>query len=98
MIYDWSPVTLAKLSLMVMFIPAGLTVIAVVVSTLIGLFVKVLHIDNSSTLSIRLNEFGGSIFYVAFLSVIVINVMVLGLVISGVWALLDFFSNFISSF
>jgi len=98
MIDDWSPETLAKLSLMVMFIPAGLTVLAVVISTFIGLFMNISSIDRSSFLAIKLNDFGSKIFYIAYLSVILINVMVLGLVISGIWGLLSLLSDLIRSF
>ena len=96
MFEEWTPVTLAKLSLLVMFIPAGLTVFAVITSILLSLFLEFTCIKKDSALGIQLDKAGGSIFYIAFLSVIVMNVTAVGLFISGGWAVLNYLASLVS--
>jgi len=91
MLDDWSPTTLAKLSLMIMFIPAGLTVIVVIVSILIDIISEFTGIKKNSAVGIKLNKVDRNILYIAFLSVVIINVTAVGLFTSGVWAVLNYF-------
>jgi len=91
MLDDWSPTTLAKLSLIIMFIPAGLTVIVVIVSILIDIISEFAGIKKDSAVGMKLNNVDGNIIYVAFLSVVVINVAAVGLFISGIWAVVNYF-------
>jgi len=96
MIEEWTPTTLAMFSLSIMAIPAALTVLAVIVSILIGVFIDVAGIDKESDFSNRLDKASGNVFYIAFLSVVFINVMAIGLFASGIWAVLRFFSNLVN--
>jgi len=96
MFEEWTPVTLAKLSLLVMFIPAGLTVFAVITSILMASFTEFTGIKKESAIGIKLDKAGGSIFYIAFLSVIVMNVTAVGLFISGGWAVLNYLASLFS--
>lgn len=90
MIDDWSPATLAKLSLIIMAIPAGLTVLAVLISIAMGKIIDIAGIDKESEKAIKMDKAAGNIFYVAYISVGVLNFMMLGLFISAVWALVNF--------
>jgi len=93
MIESWSPVALAKLSLIIMFIPAGLTVIVVIVSILLDLFSKFTGIKKDSVTSIQLNKTDSRILYIVYLSIIIMNVAAIGLFVSGIWAVVDYFIN-----
>jgi len=96
MLDDWSPTTLAKLSLMIMFVPAGLTVIVVIVSILIDIILEFTGIKKDSAVGMKLNKVDGNILYIAFLSVVLINVAAVGLIFSGLWAVLNYFFALIS--
>lgn len=96
MIETWSPVALAKLSLMVLFIPAGLTILAVIFSIILGLIADLTGVDKESPIGITLDKMAGNIFYIAFLSVIVMNITAVGLIASGIWAVLQFLSDLLT--
>jgi len=89
MIFEWTPVTLAKISLMIMFIPAGLTVFTVIASILMAMVAELTGIKKDSKLGKKIDLAAGNIFYLTYISVFIINIMAAGLLISGVWALVN---------
>ena len=96
MIDDWSPTTLAKLSLIIMFIPAGLTVLVVIASILIDIFTEFTGIKKESATAIQLDKADSNILYIVYLSIIIMNVAAIGLFSSGIWAVVSYLATLFS--
>lgn len=93
--FEWTPEAVAKITLLVMAVPFALTVVVTIISILTGVIAEKIGIDPASEKGQKIEAFGGSIFYVAFLCVGVIQVTFAILILTGIWALLRYLLDLI---
>ena len=89
MTLDWTPITLAKLSVGLMAIPVTAIVSVLLISILMSVFLRLTNTPTNSPLGKKLESIGGSIFYVAFIGVAFMQLMFVGLMISGAWYVIN---------
>lgn len=88
--FEWTPETVAKITLLVMAVPFALTVVVTIISILTGVIAEKIGIDPASEAGQKIEAFGGSIFYIAFLCVGFIQLTFAVLLLTGIWALVRF--------
>ena len=96
MMEEWTPITLASISVAILMVPAALVVFSIVLSIVITYLNKNCLNNSSSGLVITLDKIGAEINYLAFIGVILMNFAAAGLLISGIWAILNFIVDMFS--
>lgn len=84
--FEWTPEGIAKISMLVMAVPVALTVLVLITSILLVEYAKKTGIDPSSVTGKKLQKISGNMFYVAFISVGVMQLTFLVLIITAIWA------------
>jgi len=89
MFETWSPKVMAFYSMAIMMIPAAILTISVLISTAMNVISRNLSLNSNTPIGSGIDKLSGNIHFVTFICVLLMNFAAAGLLISGVWALID---------
>jgi len=96
MFETWSAKDLAFYSIAIMMVPAVILIIAVLISTAMDVISRNLSLSNNTSVGNIIEKLSGNIHFVTFICVLLMNVAAAGLLISGIWALLELIIELLS--